>query len=1356
MIRRHRNKIRDSDGEGMAHMDFFSPVVQSGPLHEKQNIDSNEARRSADSQLMYEGPPPPSAIRIKRKPLGNVMNNDNCTSESDSPNRSSKADKWAKVINEAYDKNGLDSPLRSSSKSTRSIKSGDLLGHQVVDSFEIHAIERKSFGGTKNAVDSFNLYPVEGVEGNDWQRSQDGLNQSSCATPNARSEPVTPKESQTPAYLEFDPDVSQHIRKTKLSRAAQAGLFSVVKKDMGANHSQSDDHFSSTSSDNTSDSSDGINNMKVKSRVDASSSLVNEAINDGEGSTFDPWEKARVDSDQCSEQGVNEMDTISHRISPQLNFGKPPRLPRSGSTIGSASVSTNSTSTSAWVRRLPPHTPSPSSFRPAQLDAIKSMDSSSTDCTNTTDEVEECIADVLQQVMASDDVMKSTNKRNKLPPSYNDESNVSKSPYRLQHRSSKYEPNRARKRANSFVDNSGETSNFTNTNSTQEIEECVADVLEQSAANDSTMMRNNKWSTYQLALRSCEHDNTSEEIEECVADVIEQSPHHRESSTGANIISKSTPHPMTAVKNNSRSSRFSCESLSAPAKSINSKQSPIFSTQIRQEQQERINRMVQTMALSPPPPPPITKFQGPVTDSFQKNSNSAPKAEFTKCSSASDPFSTLDSADSSFEESLEEMLADFDRILDDDSSNSNPCISYSDDSGKRDHSYPTDIVQSSMALSGKDRIDFLTAKASDLVSVDEFEEALIILWGVLKIQQSTYGDDHSEVASAHHNLGIVHAKCAQNATSVLEAKNSNTFAMKEFRIAAHVARQTKGELHPNVAVSLARIGLIQIQVGMYTDAVVTFQECLRIRQIAFGKRHSLVGKIHNNLGVAYLSLGSFGKGLEAFESACLNQRRTIRKIVEGDTDKMCVMKLELADTLCNIGSVCLDWAERKGLSGEKKSKLTKNAIVAFDEVIEIRCKALGDSDGLVEEARQLKKEAERQMEKSYNRPVSPDISILQPIIPISGKSEHETSCQRNGKEAFEHQSVGGDEESCLISQGKNGGCIASPWDEYSIPFDESSGCHSIQAKDSVQMQRVEPSAWGDPISYNDSRSKKISSTTVDCASSREANSDWVSFECLDGSYETTREEGFNVSVAQYRSDSKTGKAQCGNCDVSRGRELELSIDESILQSSSASTFVASRTSTQSRSQDKSLREMYLSISKPPSVDERRCDKESPFSPFGAPSFPASKFNMDSGKNNTDENVDNSIKMRGKHDKDQLHSLRGILRSGRSYQNQLKRSQLNVKGEDSLYDTTTSDISMGIERDLSKIEKSKDSLNMSGDGLVMPAGLKDEIRRNSKVDKDIMLENPGKYNLEIHELAAQSLKVSFRFESACKSCVCFYL
>jgi tetratricopeptide (TPR) repeat protein len=78
--------------------------------------------------------------------------------------------------------------------------------------------------------------------------------------------------------------------------------------------------------------------------------------------------------------------------------------------------------------------------------------------------------------------------------------------------------------------------------------------------------------------------------------------------------------------------------------------------------------------------------------------------------------------------------------------------------------------------------------------------------------------------------------------------------------------------------------------------------------------------------------------------------------------------------------------------------------------------------------------------------------------------------------------------------------------------------------------------------------------------------------------------------------------------------------------------------------------------------------------------------------------------------------------------------------------------MGIERDLSKIEKSKDSLNMSGDGLVMPAGLKDEIRRNSKVDKDIMLENPGKYNLEIHELAAQNLKVSFGFESACKSCL----
>lgn len=1404
MKRLHRSKADD----GAGHMPFSSPVMQNGPLHEEQFVNINEA--GAIEQSPVESPPPPSAIKIKRKPLANVMNNG--TSPSDSPDRNSKVDKWTKVINEAYDKNGLDSPLRSSSKSRRSDQSGELLGDRVMDSFELRSGDRKSVARVKNVVDSFNLYPVKVGDG---QRDEDEFKQSSSATC-SRLENSVPtgggsrRSHQTPVYFEFDSNTTNHIRKSKMNRESQAGLFSAVKHKMENNFGPNEHHFSSSSSENASEDSDESCESKSAEEegriVEASSSQPNAPIRDCIGIEFDPWEKSSVEDDQFSEQAVAEMEKIDQSASPGMNHRISPAMPGSGSTIGSASASSTSTSTSVWVKRLPPHTPSPTSFRPSKLEVITSIDSSSTTCTNVTNEVEECIADVLHQDMASDFLMKRARIMNKLPPLYI--LNGKKSPP-LQHRSNKYEPNRVHGDTNRPADNS----NATSTNSTEEIEECVADVLEQTLASDSLMMEKRPWAPLQSSNgnrhwnRSAEisekndhsaHNNESStatsnssreieecvadisqqnsrrsntisvEIEECVADIDDQSPHRR--ARGANTTEKSShlqnmsfdecrntgawtsffagngTKRLDGVKPERSDSRSTSEELPSGSKSCYSGMSArpqssngalkgsvghsakgVVSEMVSEDRSTYSYSSNAVSLASVKSARSIWKESEERINSILKNDSrqldSSPETCFTRASTASefDHVSTSDSA-----ESLQEMLANFDVMLDDvenETSGSNPYTSNNEDSVEKDRSNYMDVIQSSLALEGIERIDFLSDRASQYVGTGDFEEALGILRDVLKIQKSKFGKIHSEVASAHHNIGIVHAKCAQNSTNVSESRESNAFAMTEFRVAAHVARQTKGEYHPSVAVSLARIGLIQIQVGKHIDALVTFKECLRIRQMAFGKKHSVVGKIHNNMGVVYLSLGKFREGLDAFESACMIQRRTIRKLDGGDMDTIGGIELDLADTLCNIGSVGLDWAEKKELGGERKLKLAKYAVVAFDEAIEIRCRLLGDNDILIVEARQLKIEAESYMETRSARPSSPDISVLQTILlGACGGSQRASSPI--------YQSPSGDEESCLISQGKNGGCISSPWGVSSVPFDEISG-YSIHVKDSVQMQRVEPLAWGDPSSYNESHSKKITSTSLNVYPS-EASSNWVSFQCS----QVKAKEETCVKASHSLSSCKMGKTMGSGWDISEGGELVQTIDQSCHRSSSTSAFAPSNGSNQSYSQ-------HQQGKSPPSFDERRCSKESPFSPFAAPSFPIQNVNMDPSTNARGENEGKSFQYHSEND-NQTYSPRGILRNARSYQSQLKRSQLNVKGEDSLYDASVSNSGVGaegVDQGISTIEKSTNTMEMSGDGLVMSFGRKELHRKNPIADEETMLRSPGKYAVELHELAAQYLKVS---------------
>lgn len=158
-----------------------------------------------------------------------------------------------------------------------------------------------------------------------------------------------------------------------------------------------------------------------------------------------------------------------------------------------------------------------------------------------------------------------------------------------------------------------------------------------------------------------------------------------------------------------------------------------------------------------------------------------------------------------------------------------------------------------IATANHENVDALNAAAMQHVQAGEFDAALEAFARVLAIHQTRDGAVHPTVASSYHNLGTVHAKRAlQQAEDSTPQLYCRAQALECFQAAARVARDSLGRNHPNVAVSLVRIGFLLLQSRQYQNAIVTFKEALRIRISFYGAHHGLVANLYNNLGVCHM------------------------------------------------------------------------------------------------------------------------------------------------------------------------------------------------------------------------------------------------------------------------------------------------------------------------------------------------------------------------------------------------------------------------------------------------------------------------------------------------------------------------
>ncbi|MEZ6133167.1 MAG: CHAT domain-containing tetratricopeptide repeat protein [Planctomycetaceae bacterium] len=122
---------------------------------------------------------------------------------------------------------------------------------------------------------------------------------------------------------------------------------------------------------------------------------------------------------------------------------------------------------------------------------------------------------------------------------------------------------------------------------------------------------------------------------------------------------------------------------------------------------------------------------------------------------------------------------------------------------------------------------------------------------VLKIRETLFGPEHSDIAYSYDSLGTLY-----------EAMHEFSKAESMYRRSLEIREQTLDENDPLIAHSLGALGWIQVELGDYMQAERELQRALRIRETV-EENHPDTAVVLANLGTVYSSIGEYS-GAETF------------------------------------------------------------------------------------------------------------------------------------------------------------------------------------------------------------------------------------------------------------------------------------------------------------------------------------------------------------------------------------------------------------------------------------------------------------------------------------------------------------
>ena len=126
----------------------------------------------------------------------------------------------------------------------------------------------------------------------------------------------------------------------------------------------------------------------------------------------------------------------------------------------------------------------------------------------------------------------------------------------------------------------------------------------------------------------------------------------------------------------------------------------------------------------------------------------------------------------------------------------------------------------------------------------------------LAIRKKTLGEEHTDVAESHNNLGVVYSHLAEY-----------NKAEEHYEKALFIWKKIYGEEHAHVASSYNNLGTVFSHRGKYSKAKELYEKALFILKKIYYVGHKLVATIYHNLGNVCSQLGEYFEAKNYFKKA---------------------------------------------------------------------------------------------------------------------------------------------------------------------------------------------------------------------------------------------------------------------------------------------------------------------------------------------------------------------------------------------------------------------------------------------------------------------------------------------------------
>ena len=137
----------------------------------------------------------------------------------------------------------------------------------------------------------------------------------------------------------------------------------------------------------------------------------------------------------------------------------------------------------------------------------------------------------------------------------------------------------------------------------------------------------------------------------------------------------------------------------------------------------------------------------------------------------------------------------------------------------------------------------------------------------LAIRKKTLGEEHTDVAESHNNLGVVYSHLAEY-----------NKAEEHYEKALFIWKKIYGEEHAHVASSYNNLGTVFSHRGKYSKAKELYEKALFILKKIYYVGHKLVATIYHNLGNVCSQLGEYFEAKNYFKKARVIMKKSSDEI----------------------------------------------------------------------------------------------------------------------------------------------------------------------------------------------------------------------------------------------------------------------------------------------------------------------------------------------------------------------------------------------------------------------------------------------------------------------------------------------